>query len=58
MPIHRGKDSYGVYYQWGNQKKYYSRDFVGSQREREDQAWECARKQEKAIYSSGYTKRY
>lgn len=23
MPVHRGKDSKGCYYQWGNQKKYY-----------------------------------
>lgn len=23
MPIHRGKDNKGYYYQWGNGKKYY-----------------------------------
>ena len=23
MPIHRGYDKKGCYYQWGNQKKYY-----------------------------------
>ena len=23
MPIHRGRDSNGPYYQWGTQKKYY-----------------------------------
>ena len=23
MPVHRGKDSHGNYYQWGNAKKYY-----------------------------------
>lgn len=25
MPIHRGRDSNGCFYQWGNQKKYYYR---------------------------------
>ena len=23
MPVHRGRDSKGSYYQWGSQKKYY-----------------------------------
>lgn len=23
MPTHKGTDSKGTYYQWGNQKKYY-----------------------------------
>jgi hypothetical protein len=23
MPVHRGKDIHGSFYQWGSQKKYY-----------------------------------
>lgn len=51
MPIHRGKDSKGCYYQWGSQKKYYYQ--CGNKSSRE-QAHKKAQKQAIAIYASGW----
>ncbi len=51
MPIHRGIDSSGPYYQWGTRKKYYYKS--GNKRSRES-AKKRAIKQMKAIFSSGY----
>ena len=51
MPIHRGKDSKGPYYQWGSQKKYYYKK--GNKKSRE-LAKKKAKKQMIAIYASGY----
>lgn len=51
MPVRRGTDSKGSFYQWGSQKKYYYT--VGNKKSRE-KAKIKAEKQAKAIYSSGY----
>lgn len=53
MPIHRGKDSKGPYYQWGKiGKKYYYKSGDSKSRER---AHKKSTLQMKAIYASGYT---
>jgi len=49
MPIHRGHDNGGNYYQWGNEKKYYYKN----DNDREI-AYHKATKQAQAIYASGY----
>jgi hypothetical protein len=47
MPVHKGKDSRGTFYQWGKSgKKYRGRG-----------AKARAEKQAKAIYASGYKER-
>lgn len=51
MPIHRGQNSQGPYYQWGSQKKYYYK--AGNKKSR-DIALNKAKKQMIAIYASGY----
>jgi len=51
MPIHRGKDSKGPFYQWGTQKKYYYK--AGNVKSRK-LAYEKAKKQAVAIYASGW----
>ena len=52
MPIHRGKDSKGTYYQWGDSgKKYYYT--TGDSKSRK-KAREKAEEQAKAIYASGW----
>lgn len=51
MPIHRGKDSNGSYYQWGSQKKYY---YTSGDKESRKKAYTKAQKQATAIYASGY----
>lgn len=51
MPIKRGTDSKGTYYQWGSQKKYYYTP--GNERSRK-LAHAKAEKQARAIYSTGY----
>ena len=51
MPIHRGQNSKGPYYQWGSQKKYYYKS--GDKKSRLN-AMEKAKKQMVAIYASGY----
>jgi len=49
MPIHRGRDSKGSFYQWGQQKKYY---YISGNKKSREQAKEKARKQAIAIYAS------
>lgn len=52
MPIHRGTDSKGPFYRWGETgKKYYY--ISGSKRSR-DLAYKKAHKQAVAIYASGW----
>ncbi len=52
MPVHRGQDSKGPYYQWGNHgKKYHYKS--GSQRSRE-LAKDKAHKQGVAAHASGW----
>jgi len=52
MPTHRGVDSKGSYYQWGNSgKKYYY--ISGNERSR-NIAKNKAKKQAIAIYASGW----
>lgn len=52
MPVHRGIDSKGVYYQWGKSgKKYYYTAGDAKSRER---AKKRAHEQARAIYASGY----
>jgi hypothetical protein len=51
MPIHRGVDVNGSFYQWGDKKKYYY--IPGSKRSR-DYAKSKALKQAIAIYASGF----
>jgi hypothetical protein len=46
MPIHRGSDSKGPFYQWGKQKKYYYKP--GDKKSR-DSAYNKAWKQSVAI---------
>jgi len=52
MPVHRGKDSKGPYYQWGGsgQKYHYT---AGNKRSR-DTAKEKATKQGQAAHARGY----
>lgn len=52
MPIHRGTDALGYYYQWGQHgHKYYYAPGNGLSRQ---YARERARKQARAAYSRGY----
>jgi hypothetical protein len=52
MPVHRGKDSKGPYYQWGdNGKKYHYTS--GDARSRKT-AQDKAKKQGRAARASGY----
>ena len=52
MPVRRGKDSKGSYYQWGSKgKKYYYSSNNPSSRER---AKNKASKQGRAAHASGY----
>jgi len=51
MPIHRGRDSNGPYYQWGTQKKYY---YKSGDKISRNLAYEKARKQAVAIYATGW----
>lgn len=51
MPIHRGKDSKGPYYQWGHQKKYYYKSGDIKSRKR---AKKKAAEQMVAIYATGW----
>lgn len=52
MPVHRGSDSKGSYYQWGNsgKKYYYTTNNVQSR----NRAKEKAELQGKAAYANGY----
>lgn len=51
MPIHRGIDDSGSYYQWGNEKKYY---YIPGDIKSEARAYQKAHNQAKAIFASGY----
>lgn len=51
MPVHRGQDEKGPYYQWGSQKKYY---YVANNKASRERAKAKAEKQARAIYASGY----
>lgn len=53
MPLHKGKDKIGNYYQWGKQKKYY---YIAGNKLSRELAKIKARRQANAIYSSGYKK--
>ena len=54
MPVHRGKDSKGCFYQWGQQTKYY---YTVRNKSSREQAKRQAEKQARAIYASGYKKK-
>ncbi len=49
MPVHRGKDSNGSFYQYGNQKKYY---YKTRNQKLRNNAYLKAKRQEKAILLS------
>ncbi len=51
MPIHRGTDKDGSFYQWGKQKKYY---YVSGNKVSREVAKRKAGEQARAIYSTGY----
>lgn len=52
MPVHRGKDGEGPYYQWGNSGKKY-RYTAGDKKSREE-AKGKATKQGQAAHAAGY----
>lgn len=51
MPIHRGKDKNGCYYQWGHRTKYY---YTCNNKRSRENAKKKATKQMIAIYASGW----
>jgi hypothetical protein len=51
MPIHRGRDTKGSYYQWGSQKKYY---YMPGDTRSMKRAYAQAIRQAQAIYAHGY----
>lgn len=51
MPVHRGKDKKGPFYQWGSQKKYY---YISNNSLSRKKAKDKAYKQGIAIYANGY----
>jgi hypothetical protein len=52
MPVHRGQDTKGPFYQWGNHgKKYYYKAGDKASRER---ALAKSNQQARAIYAHGY----
>lgn len=51
MPIHRGQDSQGPYYQWGSRKKYY---YTAGNAASRDRAYAQAQRQAVAIYAHGW----
>jgi hypothetical protein len=53
MPVHRGKDAKGPFYQWGNRAKYYYKP--GDAKSRND-AYAKASAQAKAIFAHGWAK--
>jgi hypothetical protein len=53
MPIHKGRDAMGMFYQWGaHGKKYY---YTASSKTSELRAKAQAKAQARAIYASGYS---
>jgi hypothetical protein len=52
MPVHRGQDSNGPYYQWGNHgKKYY---YTSGNKVSRENAHQKAQIQGRAAYAHGY----
>ena len=51
MPVKKGTDSKGSYYQWGSQKKYY---YTAGNKQGRERAKKKAEKQGQAIRASGY----
>lgn len=51
MPVHRGIDSKGPYYQWGNQKKYY---YKSANEQSRNIAKTKAERQGKAVYATKF----
>jgi len=49
MPIHRGRDTKGPFYQWGEEKKYY---YVANDVKSRDKAYQRALTQARAIEAS------
>lgn len=52
MPVHRGRDGEGPYYQWGDSGKRYR--YEPGDKESRDKARERAEKQGRAVRASGY----
>jgi hypothetical protein len=52
MPVHRGKDSEGPYYQWGESGKKYH--YTSGEKRSRERAKEQAEKQGRAARANGY----
>lgn len=52
VPVHRGKDSDGPYYQWGDSGKKYH--YTAGNKQSREQAKKKAKKQGQAARASGY----
>lgn len=52
MPIHRGEDKEGAFYQWGRTGKKFH--FDPSSPQSKSKALNSAQRQQSAIYASGY----
>jgi hypothetical protein len=52
MPVHRGKDSDGPYYQWGNSGKKYH--YKTNDKKSRNTAKDKANKQGQAAHAGGY----
>lgn len=52
MPVHRGKDSDGPYYQWGDSGKKYH--YESGDKDSRERAKKKAERQGQAAYASGY----
>lgn len=52
MPVRRGRDSKGAYYQWGKSGKKYH--YESGDKQSRDSAREKATKQGQAAHASGY----
>lgn len=52
MPVHRGKDSAGPYYQWGDSGKKYH--YESGNKSSQEKAKQKAERQGKAARASGY----
>ena len=51
MPVHRGRDKNGSFYQWGTRKKYY---YVAGNEKSRNIAKQKATKQGIAVHASGW----
>lgn len=52
MPVHRGKDSQGVYWQWGSHGKKYR--YIPNNKRSSEIARLKAKRQGLAVYSTGW----